>query len=719
MAMRNLLGRLHARSNDQRERIAALWRVSVFGTDSGQHIGRIYQVMTDIRAIRTGWIRLSEPQRQIIRVLSTDGATPLTIAELTEAIGGDGETTRDAAADLFHWAILAREGDSQELPIGEQPRIFVPGELALLFRRVQEEIAAADISDWPLRRLLELRDDFEIEVTATKWGIRVQPGISRRQDLITAILDAVSTPGRMDSVVNALKQPASAIWMAMHDTDGTGTRSFDETVDAAGLTIADGPLGLTIEHTTRLRGALEALESSLLVNHTWLDGGDRGLFIPDELLNPQTVPVKVPLTPIEPLPEGTVPPVESVHPFAIAWDVITVVREIAAKGPPVWIPGQTLPTHWLRMINGRLWFRGESVPPDGYVATLLQLALDVGALEHADRSPGMEKAAIKPVLGRNARWWRGLSFTEQTERLRQQWIASEAWIEGRESGEIDIRSANWVRLRHRLLTSVARLDPDEWVLVHDASLRLAEQDLNILGDYFEVATGRPETRSRRGSIATAIEVELTTAFVWFGFVETQDLGEQGIAMRITPSAVAAAREIDAMPASTEPATGPVLTINHDGFITLRRPAPLHIWSLTAFADNEQLTPQAVYQLRSQSIGAALGAGFDLDQITKYLENQSGQSLPDPLETRLREWTAGYKRVKLRRAVLLDLDIHMGKVELTTVLEDAGYALVPTNDDSLMVMLPDAGDDASDAEQLLARTLRKAGYVGQWVKTTEL
>lgn len=716
--MRNLLGRLHARSNDQRERIAALWYVSVFGPDSGQHIGRIYQVMTDIRAIRSVWTRLSDPQRQIIHVLSADGAKPHTIAELAEAIGSDEEATHTVAVDLFRWAILAREGDSQELPIGEKPRVFMPGELVLLFRRVQEERDAADISDWPLRRLLDLRDDFEIETSATKWGIRVQPGITRRQDLIDAILDAVSTPGRLESVINALKQPATAIWNVMHNAEAR-LQPFGDVVAEAGLAVAEGPLGLTIEHTTRLRGALEALESSLLVNHTWLEDGSQALFIPEELLNPLSVPVKVPLSPIEPLPAGSVPAVEPVHPFAISWDLMTIVREIAAKGPPVWIPGQPLPTHWLRMINSRLWFHGESVPPEGYVATLLQLALDVGALEHADRTPGMEKAAIKPILGRNARWWRGLSFIEQTERLRQQWIAAESWIEGRESGEIDIRAADWIRFRHRLLTSVARLDPDEWVLVRDASLRLAEQDLSILGDIFEVATGRPETRTRRGSIATTIEVELTTAFVWFGFVETQNLGEKGIAMRITPSAIAAAREIDAMPSTSEPTSGPILTINHQGFITLRRPAPLHIWSLTAFAENVQLAPQAIYQLRTQSIGAALGAGFDLEQITRYLENQSGEPLPDPLETRLREWTAGYKRVKLRRAVSLDLDVHLGKDELASTLREAGFTLVPTSDNSVMVMLSETGEDATSAEQHLTRALRKAGYAGQWVKSTEL
>ena len=64
-------------------------------------------------------------------------------------------------------------------------------------------------------------------------------------------------------------------------------------------------------------------------------------------------------------------------------------------------------------------------------------------------------------------------------------------------------------------------------------------------------------------------MELTTGFRWFGFVETQLLDGQGIAMRVTPAAVAAARDIAAMPESTDPTSGPILTVNHEGVIVLR------------------------------------------------------------------------------------------------------------------------------------------------------
>lgn len=717
--MKNLLGRLHARSNDQRERIAMLWRVPVFDRDTSRSIGRIYQAMTDPRAARDTWLRLDPIQQRIVRLLVPENTAPLTIAELAAALNEDEETTRDGAVQLFFWGILGRDGDTQELPIGEQPRVFVPGELMYLFRRVIEEIEAGDLSEYPLRRLLELRDDVELETTATRWGMRVLPGVKRRSDLIAEILEAVATPGRLDVVVRGLSRSAAALWRAIDAAEEPGPYPYAEIVERAGLTVVEAPLILAIEQSTLLRDALESLESALLVNHTWLGEGTRALFVPKEVLHPQTVPVNVPLSTVQPLPAGTVPDIVSKHPFALAWDVMTVVREISAKGPPVWVPGKELPTHWLRMINSRLWFHGESEPPDGYAATLLHLALGVGALEPAPRTPGMERAAIKPMPGRNVRWWRGLSFAEQTERLRQHWLSEENWIEGRESAEIDVRSADWVRFRHRLLTAVARLDQDEWVLVEDASMRLAEQDLTILGDFFEVAGGRAEVRNRKSAIALVISVELMTAFSWFGFVETVELDDLGTAMRVTPAAALAAREIGAVVKPDEPDSGPILTLNHEGVIHLRRPAPLHIWSLTAFADNEQLQPEAIYQMRPQSLGAALGAGFDLQQITTYLERQSGSPMPDPLETRLREWTAGYKRVKLRRAVSLDLDVQHGRDDLLAVLKDAGIELVETTASTIMVMLPDTGDDAAAAEQQLTSVLRKAGYVGMWMKAQDL
>jgi hypothetical protein len=104
---------------------------------------------------------------------------------------------REVAIRLYRSGMLAREGDTQELPVGAVPRLFLPRELVQVFRRVQDEIDAGDLSGSSLRVLLEMLDDTEIEEAATIWGIRVIPGLRRRADLIGQILRQVASPDRM------------------------------------------------------------------------------------------------------------------------------------------------------------------------------------------------------------------------------------------------------------------------------------------------------------------------------------------------------------------------------------------------------------------------------------------------------------------------------------------------------------------------------------------
>src|SRR5690606_28973998 len=121
-------------------------------------------------------------------------------------------------------------------------------------------------------------------------------------------------------------------------------------------------------------------ESDLLVHHTYLKDGSRALFVPQEILNPGTVPTAAPLRPLQPLHDDVSEP-DARPPYAIAWDVLTVVREIASKGAPVWVPGEPVSRTWQRQLNSRLWFGGDEVPPEGYLGFLLYLALGAGVLE--------------------------------------------------------------------------------------------------------------------------------------------------------------------------------------------------------------------------------------------------------------------------------------------------------------------------------------------------
>src|SRR5690606_26884227 len=151
---RNLLGRLNARSPEELARIAAAWSVPLTGADRLGHVSRLYRALTDPRTVRDCWDRLPEDERAMVRLLAVSEETALTLPELATHLGISEAEARQIAVRLYHKAIIAREGDDEPLPVGVLPRLFLPRELTSLFRRVQDEIEAGDVSGTPLRALL-------------------------------------------------------------------------------------------------------------------------------------------------------------------------------------------------------------------------------------------------------------------------------------------------------------------------------------------------------------------------------------------------------------------------------------------------------------------------------------------------------------------------------------------------------------------------------------
>jgi hypothetical protein len=320
----------------------------------------------------------------------------------------------------------------------------------------------------------------------------------------------------------------------------------------------------------------------------------------------------------------------------------------------------------------------------------------------------------------SVRQWRSRSFAEQTTAIRDIWLVADQWIEGRERGQIDVWGADWQGFRRRLLGALREIESGSWFLVSDVARRIAEQDPGLIGSTFTAASargGRDRGNARTAAIAQILEVELETAMWWFGFVEVARVPKKGLALRVTDAARLAAGDSRAVPEEPKPGRDDaVLSVDETGLVTLHYPAPVHIWSLTAFGDAERLRPEAMYQLRPGSVGRALGAGFDLDQITGYLEHQSGKPLPDGLVHLLREWTAGYKRVRMRRAAVLTPDFETGIDELRKIVTEAGLESIDGGDGhpgGLVVLLPATGEDAASAEEALQAALRAAGFVGQW------
>ena len=278
--MRNLLGRLHARRLPELLRIAEAWSVPLYVESKSEVVGALYRAMTDPRTMRDVWDRLTPAQRAMVTALTdaSDAAVAPTVDELAAHLGVDATEARETALRLYRIGILFREGDDEPLPIGAVPRLLLPRELALQVRRVQDEMAAGNLAQSPLRVLLELLDDAELEAAAKVWGLRTVPGVARRRDLAVRLLRLINDATRVERVVRGRGRDAVAVWKIVERrawTGATGRR-------CCGCGSGRAEHGHCRPVACRAGGA----GRSLAGRHAYRSDGTRWLFVPAEIRSP-------------------------------------------------------------------------------------------------------------------------------------------------------------------------------------------------------------------------------------------------------------------------------------------------------------------------------------------------------------------------------------------------------------------------------------------------
>ncbi len=704
--MRNLLGRLNARSATELDRIAAFWRVSLERGERHAQVGSLYRAMIDPGAARDAWERLDPVEAELVRLLAVgEVENAATIAELSASLGATPADTRETAASLYRHGILAREGDGAELPVGAAPKLFLPRELAVQFRRVLDEIDLGETSRLPLSRLIEMFDDGEIDDAATTWGVTVVPGSRNRAELVKRLLKQAEDPARIDRVVKGLSPDARRVWDATLSAARSGNGA------PAGLSAireATGLDGDDARSADRFRRALAELDRAMLVWHTYRPDGSRWLFIPSDIRQPPPVEA-VPLPPLVPVPEDAIGQRPWRHPQAAAWDLLTLLRDLTVSPWPV--EGDP-PRTRLRSLNQRLWQRGAELPPAGYLPFLIALADAEGLVDGDDGPP----AALFVTLA--ARQWRERSFPQQAERLRWWWGNAAEWIDGRESGQVEVWGVDWRQARRRLIALLADRDVGltggSWHTLESAALRIAARDPDLLGAAFTAATARQAgevggnvgpDEARAAATAEAVAVELATACAWLGLVDIADVPGRTRAVRLT----ALGEEISRGGSPIEPdgegaGAGAALLVDEDGLVRLQRPSPLRVWALGAFAELESFGHESRYRLTETSVGRALGAGFDLGQVTSFLERQSGANAPGPLLERLAGWARGVRRVKVRQAVVLQPDDAAEQAAILELAAARGWPAEAGASGAVTVFLsPDGVDEAT-----VEAALRAAG-----------
>ena len=740
--MRNLLGRLNGRTPDELARIARFWQVPT-ETAGPKHrlVGALYRTMTDSRGGRDAWERLDDEERHLVTLLAGTSEASLAIGDLARRLNITETAAHEIAARLYRAGIVARAGDDDPLPIGAVPQLFLPIEIGQLFRRIRDERELGDVSARTLPTLLGLLDDTDLEEAAGYWGFRAIPGLHRRDDLIARIGEGVADPDRRRGVVQSLapRPEAARLWAAVlpakPDTETPdvspathGTVPLADAAAAAGLTPPpDDPAA-----ELRLRSALSDLESRLLVWHTYDAAGHRFLFVPAEIRDPKAIAAHGIERPA-PVPAGDAQPDPWRSPDGLAWDLLTVTRALGGSDAPAVATVESLPRPWLRWLNTRLWWRGEELPPHGYLAFLAALGQDENVLRVAD---GPHGATLGPTAA--VRTWRDRSFPAQTAQLRLRWLATTGWPEGAARTDLAIEGADWRGFRRRLLAHLGELIATDqpvgdgttrdaspgaagpWYAVEELAQWLAALDTDILGDTFSAAsagyTGTTEPERRRAAIADAIAGTLTTALAWFGLVELGTGPRARRLVRVSPAALA--------PTTTERTDTPTATGSRDGAsreapislaidgtIRLRQPSPVRVWSLLTFADPLALGEVSTYRLTEAALGRALAAGFELGQVTDFLTRQSRRGLPEPVLVDLQGWSNGFRRVRLGSALTLRPDDAEQTGDLLELAAAAGLTAHPLPDGNLVILIPGAwrSADGDSAVATLTDRLRAAGF----------
>ncbi len=355
--MRNLMGRLNARSDEELQRISIAWFLPGTARDRAALIAQFMRAMTDLRAARDFWMRRPSDERAMIALYVA--------ADTDQGVSNDyrlaarSSQSRKRAHHPHHCHPAVSGGGTgtnartQSLTVGELPRLFLPRELGQLFARIQDELDAGDISNSPLPVLLTLLDDTDVQRAAELWGLEAMPGLRTRRELTDGLLELAAYPDRRLAVERKLGWDAKRVLATVAELPAGQSTPLAEVAETLEL---DPDHPRTAE---RLRNALTELEEALLVWHTFLPDGSRALVQPLWQLSVME-PARdreAPPRSIDSIPQ----PADPIDRHALAWDLLTLLRWLGAGTPAVAsLSSATMRAR--RRLDSNLWNRGGEEP---------------------------------------------------------------------------------------------------------------------------------------------------------------------------------------------------------------------------------------------------------------------------------------------------------------------------------------------------------------------
>jgi hypothetical protein len=306
--------------------------------------------------------------------------------------------------------------------------------------------------------------------------------------------------------------------------------------------------------------------------------------------------------------------------------------------------------------------------------------------------------------------WMRQPPTERTRRLLEGWVAS-AWDELASFLGIKVQrgySRDLPATKRAILRLLGQVPADQWIALDDfaAAVKALEPD-------FARPDGRYDTwgllnyaRQPLDGFERWDEVEgqqlrviVTGTLHWLGLTDLGISGKEIVSFRVNPLGAAL---LASGPAPAEaPAEALIVQPNFE-VVAPALATPYARFQIGRIAArNPGGDDTEIYTLTRKSIQNALERGISLDDMLRFMYEQSERELPQNVVATLREWAGQHGQVRLRRGVLLEAE---QAALLEQIRRDKRVKLPRVERLTEIAWLIREADSAA-----LADRLRKAGY----------
>lgn len=377
--MRPLLVVLHERALQSLTAAARFWDLPSTSRASDL-VGSLYPLLTDPWQLALGLERIGPLAWKTVALLARL-RTALRPTDLARELGADESVVLPILRKLYSAAIVASQSTD------DGPTLYLPTELARLATRLQQERDDPLSVEAGISELLDRLTDHELLELAERYGMRVLPTVTTREEAVTYLTTRLADPALQRDIRTSLSPRAQQLL----DRLSSDQRPLPVAVLLAEPHWSFGELRRTIAELARW-GLVWRTEES----------GRLSLLLPSLLTS-------VRVGPTHPQPIDLAESMTHWLPIVTLLDLLSLLARVHRESGAAGSAGSSTKDDSARAATHR-WFRHEPSEQALYVEFLQRIVRVLGLV-------GSEGTVDR---ARHASWLR-LSFPEQGRRLLRAW----------------------------------------------------------------------------------------------------------------------------------------------------------------------------------------------------------------------------------------------------------------------------------------------------------